>query len=96
MGELGEKVEGVAQQPDNIAFIEIGVGTQLWPFHTQSPLLHQSNQINKVLKFAEFLQRLSSPGTLTELRDIAKRSGPAPSDRELQTEYTDYLTQKYQ
>lgn len=30
------------------------------------------------------------PGTLTGLRGIAKRPGPAPSD------YTDYLTQKYQ
>lgn len=36
------------------------------------------------------------PGTLTGLLGIAKRSGPAPSDEELQAEYTDYLIQKYQ
>jgi methionine synthase II (cobalamin-independent) len=63
------------------------------------------NQINEVLNFAEFLYQKQlttppakaiSPGTLTGLRGIAKRPGPAPSDRELQEEYTDYLTQKYQ
>ncbi|HEY9816675.1 MAG TPA: hypothetical protein V6D20_12880 [Candidatus Obscuribacterales bacterium] len=36
------------------------------------------------------------PGTLTGLRGIAKQTEPAPSDEELQTDYTDYLTQKYQ
>lgn len=37
------------------------------------------------------------PGeTLTKLRSIAKRTGKAPSDKELQAEYTDYLVQKYQ
>ncbi len=35
-------------------------------------------------------------GTLTGLRGIAKRSGIAPNDEDLQAEYTDYLTQKYQ
>lgn len=61
------------------------------------------NQIQEVLDFAEFIQQkqLSSiqpipSGTLTGLRGIAKRPGPAPSDDELQAEYTDYLTQKYQ
>jgi hypothetical protein len=61
------------------------------------------NQINEVLNFAEFLhqKKLTTPeaippGTLTGLRGIAKRSGTAPSDRELQAEYTDHLTQKYQ
>ncbi len=61
------------------------------------------NQINEVLNFAEFLhqKQLTIPqaipsGTLTGLRGIAKRPGSAPSDRELQAEYTDYLTQKYQ
>jgi hypothetical protein len=63
------------------------------------------NQINEVLNFAEFLhqKKLATsspqaipPGTLTGLRGIVKRSGSSPSDRELQTEYTDYLTQKYQ
>jgi len=61
------------------------------------------SQINEVLNFAEFLQQkqLSPPqailpGTLTRLRGIAKRPGPAPSDDELQAEYTDYVTQKYQ
>jgi len=62
-------------------------------------------QINEVLHFAEFLyqKQLTStpsqvipPGTLTGLRGIAKRSGAAPSDDELQTDYVDYLTQKYQ
>jgi hypothetical protein len=66
---------------------------------------HPENQINEVLHFAEFLHQkklttpqpnASPPGTLTRLRGLAKRSGPAPSDRELQAEYTDYLTQKYQ
>lgn len=61
------------------------------------------NQINEVLNFAEFLyqKKLSPrqtipPGTLTGLRGIAKRSGAAPNDDDLQAEYTDYLTQKYQ
>lgn len=60
-------------------------------------------QINEILHFAEFLQhkQLSPPqaippGTLTGLRGIAKRPGPAPSNDERQAEYTDYLTQKYQ
>jgi Protein of unknown function (DUF2281) len=62
-----------------------------------------ANQINEVLNFAEFLQNkqlttphIIPPGTLTGLRGIAKRSGTALSDRELQSEYTDYLTKKYQ
>ncbi len=63
------------------------------------------DQINEVLHFAEFLHRkhlpipqiqVIPPGTLTGLWGIAKHSGPAPSDQELQTDYTDYLTQKYQ
>ena len=63
------------------------------------------NQINEVLNFAESLHqkqlaasqpKVLTPGILTGLRGIAKRPGTAPSDRELQAEYTDYLTQKYQ
>ena len=63
------------------------------------------NQINEVLNFAEFLHQkqhtapqptIIPPGTLTGLRGIAKRPGSTPSDPELQAEYTDYLTQKYQ
>ncbi|MEG4837295.1 DUF2281 domain-containing protein [Microcoleus sp. B9-D4] len=61
------------------------------------------SQINEVLNFAEFLhqKQLSPrqtipPGTLTGLRGIAKRPGSAPSDDDLQAEYSDYLTQKYQ
>jgi hypothetical protein len=61
------------------------------------------SQINEVLHFAEFLQQKQltirqqaiPPGTLTGLRGIAKRPGTAPSNDELQAEYTDYLTQKY-
>lgn len=63
------------------------------------------NQISEVLNFAEFLYhkqlttsslKAMPPGTLTGLRGIAKRPGSAPSDNELQADYTDYLTQKYQ
>lgn len=63
------------------------------------------SQINEVLNFAEFLHQKQltfpkpqdiPPGTLTGLRGIAKRPGPDPSDDELQADYTDYLTQKYQ
>jgi Protein of unknown function (DUF2281) len=61
------------------------------------------NQINEVLNFAEFLHQKQPsptqaipPGTLTGLRGIAKRPGTAPNDDDLQAEYTDYLTQKYQ
>lgn len=63
------------------------------------------HQINEVLNFAEFLHhkqvdtpqpKVIPPGTLTGLRGIAKRTGSAPSDTELQSDYTDYLTQKYQ
>jgi Protein of unknown function (DUF2281) len=62
------------------------------------------NQIYEVLNFAEFLHQKQlnpphpkaiAPGTLTGLQGIAKRPGSAPSDRELQAEYTDYLAQKY-
>lgn len=76
---------------------------------TATEKLHQliqalpANQINEVLNFAEFLHQKQlttpqaiPPGTLTGLRGIAKRAGTAPSDRELQSEYTDYLSQKYQ
>jgi Protein of unknown function (DUF2281) len=76
---------------------------------TAAEKLHQliqilpEEKINEVLHFAEFLHQtqLTStqaipPGTLTELRGIAKRPEPAPSDDELQAEYTDYLPQKYQ
>ncbi len=76
---------------------------------TAAEKLHQliqalpANQINEVLNFAEFLhqKQLTTPqpiplGTLTGLRGIAKRPGTAPSDLELQSEYTDYLTKKYQ
>jgi hypothetical protein len=35
-------------------------------------------------------------GTLADLRGIAKRDGPAPTDEELKDEYADYLIQKYQ
>jgi hypothetical protein len=60
------------------------------------------DQINAVLNFAELLhQRQQSdrpqsipPGTLTGLRGIAKRPGSA--DIDIQADYTDYLTQKYQ
>ena len=61
-----------------------------------------SNKLT-TMNFAEFLhqKQLTIPqaipsGTLTGLRGITKRSGTAPSDRELRSEYTDYLTQKYQ
>jgi len=62
-------------------------------------------QINEVLHFAEFLYQKQlippqthaiPPGTLTGLRGIAKHPEPAPTDQELQADYTDYLTQKYQ
>ena len=62
------------------------------------------NQVNELLNFAEFLHQKHSPtphqvippGTLTGLRGIAKRDGPAKDDAELHSEYTDYLIQKYQ
>lgn len=57
-------------------------------------------QINEILNFAEQLhqkqQTIIPPGTLTGLRGIAKHPNPPPTDEELQTEYTEYLTQKYQ
>lgn len=77
---------------------------------TAAEKLHQliqilpEEQINEVLHFAEFLHQTQLPstqaiplaGTLTGLRGIAKRPELAPSDDELQGEYTDYLSQKYQ
>lgn len=36
------------------------------------------------------------PGLLSGLRGIAKLSGTPPTDEELQAEYVDYLTEKYQ
>lgn len=76
---------------------------------TATEKLHQliqalpEEQINEVLHFAEFLhqkqhtnpQTKAIPlGTLTGLRGIAKRPNTAPSDAELQTDYTNYLNQK--
>lgn len=61
-------------------------------------------QVKEILHFAEALNQTTlntpptkaiPPGTLTGLRGIAKPSGSVPSDSELQTEYTDYLIQKY-
>ncbi len=78
---------------------------------TATEKLHQliqvlpENQINEVLHFAEFLHTKNlpipqpsviPPGTLTGLRGIAKRPGSAPNDAELQADYINYLTQKYQ
>lgn len=66
------------------------------------------SQAVEVLDFVEFLSqkaRLQAgvlppgaipKGTLTGLRGIAKRSGTPPTDADLQGEYTDYLTEKYQ
>ncbi|MBD2328501.1 DUF2281 domain-containing protein [Alkalinema sp. FACHB-956] len=70
------------------------------------------DQVSEVLDFAEFLhqKQLSqasssqssssvpkvAPGTLTGLLGIAKRAGQTLSDEELQADYTDYLTEKYQ
>ncbi len=65
----------------------------------------QEKQINEVLNFAEFLhqkqimtsQSKAIPlGTLTGLLGIVKPSELTKSDSDLQAEYTDYLTQKYQ
>jgi hypothetical protein len=65
-----------------------------------------AEQVDKILDFAEFLyqkqlaqgqtERTIPPGTLMGLRGIAKRAGKAPSDEELQEDYADYLTNKYQ
>jgi len=63
-------------------------------------------QADEVLNFVEFLKQKAHQeataqstipkGTLTGLRGIAKRAGTSPTDAELQDEYTDYLSQKYQ
>jgi len=59
------------------------------------------NEVNEVLNFAEFIYQKHLPiaqpqaipsGTLTGLRGIAKRPESVKNDRELQAEYTDYLT----
>jgi hypothetical protein len=47
-------------------------------------------------RIAEIESGAVQPVTLTGLRGIAKRAGAAPNDDDLQAEYTDYLTQKYQ
>lgn len=69
-----------------------------------SPDILPEDQINKVLNFAEFLhqkQRTTPPtkaiaSGITGPWGIVKRLGPAPSEDELQADYTDYLTPKYQ
>lgn len=60
-------------------------------------------KVTEVLHFAEFLQQQSPqpqsvipPGTLIGLWGIAKRLGTTVSDQELQADYSDYLSQKYQ
>jgi hypothetical protein len=66
-------------------------------------------QAVEVLDFVEFLRQKTwlqterlpqgtiPQGTLTGLRGIAKRSPTAPTtDADLQEEYADYLSQKYQ
>jgi hypothetical protein len=57
-------------------------------------------EVSEILNFAESLwPKVSSPkipaGTLTGLRGIAQQPGAVPSDGELETEYADYLTNKY-
>jgi Putative addiction module component len=62
--------------------------------------IDQDILIEEVKKAQERIAKVDSgaiqPGTLTGLRGIAKRAGAAPNDDDLQAEYTDYLTQKYQ
>jgi Putative addiction module component len=62
--------------------------------------IDQDIWIEKVKKTQERIAEVDGgavqPGTLTGLRGIAKRAGAALSDDDLQAEYTDYLTQKYQ
>lgn len=66
------------------------------------------SQAVEVLDFVEFLRqkaRLQAgmlppgtipKGTLTGLRGIANQAGAPSTDADLQEEYTDYLSQKYQ
>jgi hypothetical protein len=56
--------------------------------------MHSSKIMTATEKLHQLIQSLP-PGTLAGFRGIAKRPRTAPSDRELQAEYTDYLTQKY-
>jgi hypothetical protein len=65
-------------------------------------------EVGKVLVFVEALEKkgvavapdrspnANSTGTLASLRGIAKRAGIPPTDGELQDEYADYLTRKYE
>ena len=63
-----------------------------------------NEQVNQILDFAEFLHRRQltqfispqpiPPGTLTGLRGIAKQANH--SNEDIQQDYADYLTQKYQ
>jgi Protein of unknown function (DUF2281) len=64
-----------------------------------------SDQADQVLDFAKFLRQKAQnkpaprqipKGTLTGLRGIAKGVGTSLTDEEIQADYTDYLTQKYQ
>ncbi len=65
-----------------------------------------AEQVNAILDYAEFLHQKQispsnpvtpiPPGTLTGLRGIAKKAGQMLSDEELQSDYANYLTQKYQ
>lgn len=80
------------------------------PPMTAAERLHQliqtlpEEQIAEILHFAESLDQkpLVAPpkripsGTLTNLRGLLKTDQPAPSDEELQANYTDYLIKKYQ
>ena len=63
-----------------------------------------NEQVDQILDFAEFLHHRQltqfinpqpiPPGTLTGLRGIAKQANHSSED--LQQDYADYLTQKYQ
>lgn len=61
----------------------------------QKPAL-SATQASSTLNPPPHSARTIPKGTLTGLRGIAKRSGPAPSDEELREEYTQYLIAKYQ
>jgi hypothetical protein len=57
-------------------------------------------EVSEILSFVESIGQEAPikeipPGTLTGLRGIAQQPGAVPSDGELETEYADYLTNKY-
>lgn len=69
---------------------------KVMPEEQATAVLNFVEHLNEEARSSTITQPAIAQGILTGLRGIAKRSGTALTDEQLQAEYTDYLTEKYQ